>query len=128
MNSIKSIFTFLMLVFLTNTIVAQDLKQFIPKDAYFVVEVNTKRMNSKFDLDKIKQYDFMKMLEEEMQGSESNTAAFFKDPKAAGIKENSSYFMYGTKKGEATNYGMLMEIADKSKYADAVKQIEEMLS
>ncbi len=123
MNTFKSIFSFLMVVFLTSNLSAQDLKQFIPKDAFFVMEVNTQSMNSKYDLDKIKQYDFMKMLEKEMQGSNSKMSELYKNPKSAGIAENSSYVMFGTNKEEMMYFKMLMEIDEKAKYAKMVEEL-----
>ena len=123
MNSIKSILSILLLVFVINNLSAQDLKQFIPKDAFFVMEVNTKSMNSKYDLSKIKQYDFMQMLEKELQGSNSKMSELYKDPKSAGVAENSSYYMYGTNKDDEMNFKMLMEIEDKSKYAEMIKEM-----
>ena len=127
MNSIKSIFSFLMLVFLTTSLSAQDLKQFIPKNAAFVVEINTKRINSKYDMNKLKEYDFMKMFEQQMEGMEGfsgNANALFNSPESAGIKANSSYYMYGTSKDDVMTFNMLTEIEDKSKLIKMVESME----
>lgn len=123
MNLIKPTLSFLIAIFLTSNLIGQDLKQFIPKDAFMVLEINTKRINSKYDLGNIKQYDFMKMLEQEMQGSNSRLSELYKDPTSAGVKENSNYLMYATSKDEVTNVHMLMELADKTKYGNMVKEM-----
>lgn len=68
---------------------AQDLKQYIPSDATFVVSMDLANLDSKISFDKLKEFDFykegMKEMEKEIYRENKDLAEAFKNPSAYGI-------------------------------------------
>jgi hypothetical protein len=78
-----------LLVLTAMSIQAQNLKQYIPNDATFVVSVDLANLDSKISFDKLKEFDFykegMKEFEKEMSRESEELTEAFKNPSDYGI-------------------------------------------
>ena len=88
-----------LLVVAAMSVQAQDLKQYIPSDASFIVSMDLANLDSKISFDKLKEFDFykegMKEFEKEMSGESKELAEALKDPAAYGIDVMSETYMFG---------------------------------
>lgn len=126
MKFIKKTALLLLLIVTTMSIQAQDLRQYIPSDATFVVSMDLANLDSKISFDKLKEFDFykegMKEFEKEMYRENKGMADAFKDPAAYGIDVMSESFMFGNISKESSLFGFIFNISDSKKFTKFFKE------
>ena len=114
-----------LLVVAAMSVQAQDLKQYIPSDASFVVSMDLANLDNKISFDKLKEFDFykegMKEFEKEMSGESKELAEALKDPAAYGIDVMSETYMFGNISKESSFFGFVFNISDSKKFSNFFK-------
>lgn len=114
-----------LLVVTAMSIQAQNVKQYIPSDATFVVSMDLANLDSKISFDKLKEFDFykegMKEFEKEMKGESEELAKAFKNPSAVGIDVMSETYMFGNISKESSFFGFVFNISDSKKFSKFFK-------
>jgi hypothetical protein len=104
---------------------AQNLKQYIPSDATFVVSMDLANLDSKISFDKLKEFDFykegMKEFDKEMNRENKELAEAFKNPSAYGIDVMNESFMFGNISKESSLFGFVFSISDSKKFTKFFK-------
>ena len=113
---------FLMICFVAN-INAQNLEQYIPKDATIVTSFNLNNLNKKVSLDKIQSYDFyqegMKEMLKEMKRNTSPTMVdAFENPSKYGMDVMSETFMFGEISEDGSYFGLVFNLNDQAKFTE----------
>jgi len=125
MKFIRKTALLFLLVVTAMSMQAQDLKQYIPSDATFVVSMDLANLDKKISFDKLKEFDFykegMKEFEKEISRESKELAEAFKNPSAYGIDVMSETYMFGTITKEASNFGFIFNISDSKKFANFFK-------
>ena len=124
----KSIFSILFtLLFSTTFLSAQNLLQYIPEDATIVIGFNPTSINSKVDVNALKQLDFCKeMMQEfsrEMNAEESGVINdAINNPAQYGMDFNStSYFVFKSS-DEGSYYSYLFKLSDAKTFSSFFKE------
>ena len=115
-----------LLVLTAMSIQAQNLKQYIPNDATFVVSVDLANLDSKISFDKLKEFDFykegMKEFEKEMSRESEELTEAFKNPSDYGIDVMSESYMFGDISKESSFFGLVFNISDSKKFSNFFKK------
>ncbi len=126
MKFIRKTALLLLLIITAMSAQAQDLKQYIPSDATFVVSMDLANLDSKISFDKLKEFDFykegMKEFEKEMYRENKDLAEAFKNPSAYGIDVMSESFMFGNISKESSLFGFVFNISDSKKFTKFFKE------
>lgn len=104
---------------------AQNLKQYIPSDATFVMSMDLANLDNKISFDKLKEFDFykegMKEFDKEMKGEKKELAEAFKNPSSYGIDVMSESYMFGNVSKESSLFGFIFKISDSKKFTKFFK-------
>ncbi len=125
MKFIRKTALLFLLITVAMSVQAQNLKQYIPSDATFVVSMDLANLDSKISFDKLKEFDFykegMKEFEKEMNRENKDLAEAFKNPAAYGIDVMSESFMFGNVSKESSLFGFVFNISDSKKFTKFFK-------
>ncbi|MFK8008586.1 MAG: DUF4836 family protein [Saprospiraceae bacterium] len=114
-----------LLVVAAMSVQAQNLKQYIPSDATFVVSMDLANLDNKISFDKLKEFDFykegMKEFDKEMSGEKKELAEALKNPAAYGIDVMSETYMFGNISKESSFFGFAFNISDSKKFSKFFK-------
>ncbi|MEM6963780.1 MAG: DUF4836 family protein [Bacteroidota bacterium] len=126
MRLIRKIALLLLLAFTVVGAYAQNLQQYIPSDATFVVSMNLGNLDSKISFEKLKQYDFykdaMKEFEREMAREDESLGEIAKNPSSVGINVMKESYMFGKITEESSLFGFIFNISDNKKFTKFFKE------
>ncbi|MFT4759956.1 MAG: hypothetical protein ACI9XO_001984 [Paraglaciecola sp.] len=116
---IKTMKNFLtaVLLFSVTFMSAQNIQQYIPKDATFVVTMNLNHLNNKVNLLELQQYPFYEMMVGQMAMGGGNDAemmeAMLTEPSKLGLNIMEKAYLYGVMDGEIMRFNLIAAVSDK---------------
>ncbi|HFB99573.1 MAG TPA: DUF4836 family protein [Phaeodactylibacter sp.] len=108
-----------------SSLQAQNLEQYIPKNASFVMSINLAHLDSKISFEKLKQYDFykesMKEMEKKLSKEDENLKKLITSPSELGIDAMSESFVFGKMDKDVSLFGFVFNISDHKKFSNFFK-------
>jgi hypothetical protein len=120
-KSMKTVFTAI-LVGAVTFLSAQNLQQYIPKDATVVMTTNLNHLNKKVNLLELQQYPFYEMMVGQMAMGGGDDAemmqAMMTEPSKLGLNIMEKAYFFGTFDDAAMRFGMVAELSDKQAFVN----------
>lgn len=120
-KSMKTVLTAI-LVGAVAILSAQNLQQYIPKDATVVMTTNLNHLNNKVNLLELQQYPFYEMMVGQMAMGSGDDAemmqAMMTEPSSLGLNIMEKAYFFGTFDDAAMRFGMVAELSDKQAFVN----------
>lgn len=104
---------------------AQNLEQYIPKDATFVISMNLNHLDKKVNLLELQQYPFYDMVLQQMGGGGGDEAAMMNtlmtEPSQLGFNVMEKAYFFGQVNDGQTNIGAVMQLTDSQNFMNFLK-------
>ncbi len=120
------ILSILFLFGLNATSFCQNLLKHIPEDATFVATFNPSDLNAKVPFSKLREYDFFKMVTEEMaksmgRANKEDMLKLIEDPSDLGMDLMASSYIIGKVTEEGNAFSILFKLSDAAKFTQLIK-------
>jgi len=114
------------LLMVVSSLSAQNLEQYIPKDAVGVMTLNLNHLNKKVNLLELQQYSFYDMMVSQMSmGEDEMMETFLTEPSKLGFNIMEKAYIFGTVDDEATRFGMVAQLSNRQAFETGFLKSDE---
>lgn len=125
MKTVCTVFFLLTVSFLS----AQNLEQYIPKNAVGVMTLNLNHLNEKVNLLELQQYSFYGMMVSQMSMGGGDDAkmveTFLTEPSKLGLNVMEKAYFFGVIDEEASRFGMVAKLTDRQAFENSFLASED---